>query len=64
MSTPTQYNIELTKKFYDNKYIDYHIDFLRDGLNAVIKKWLNNGYIERPKERANISKSEFINKNC
>lgn len=35
---------------YDNKHIDYHIEFFRTGLNAVIKKWLSNGCKETPKE--------------
>ena len=40
---PLQYRTELAEKYYDNKHIDYHIEFFRTGLNAVIKKWLNNG---------------------
>ena len=32
------FNKELAEKYYDNKYIDYHIEFFRAGLNAVIKK--------------------------
>lgn len=60
---PTQYNIELAEKYYDNKYIDYHIAFFRAGLNAIIKKWLNNGCKETPEEINNIIISEYKNKN-
>jgi len=60
---PTQYRIELAEKYYDNKYIDYHIEFFRAGLNAVIKKWLNNGCKESPEEMAEIITSEYKNKN-
>ena len=39
----TEYDTNLSKKFYDDKYIDYHIEFFMAGLNAIVKKWLNNG---------------------
>ena len=63
MSTPTQYRIELAEKYYDNKFIDYHIEFFRAGLNAVIKKWLNSGCKETPEEINEIIISEYKNKN-
>ena len=61
-SLPTQYHIEMAEKYYDNKYIDYHIEFFRAGLNAVIKKWLNNGCKETPEEINEIIISEYKNK--
>ena len=61
-SLPTQYRIELAEKYYENKFIDYHIEFFRAGLNAVIKKWLNNGCKETPKEINEIITSEYKNK--
>lgn len=63
MKVPTQYRIELAEKYYDNKYIDYHIEFFRAGLNAIIKKWLNNGCKETPEEINEIITSEYKNKN-
>ena len=63
MNPPTQYRIELAEKYYDNKFIDYHIEFFRAGLNAVIKKWLNNGCKETPEEINEIIISEYQNKN-
>ena len=59
---PTQYHIELAEKYYNNKYIDYHIVFFRAGLNAVIKKWLNNGCKETPEEINEILINEYKNK--
>ena len=59
---PTQYRIELAEKYYDNKYIDYHIEFFRAGLNAIIKKWINNGCKESPEEINEIITSEYKNK--
>ena len=59
----TQHNKEMAKKYYDNEFIDYHIEFFRAGLNAIIKKWLNNGRKETPKEMVKIITSEYKNKN-
>lgn len=60
---PVQYRIELAEKYYNNKYIDYHIEFFRAGLNAIIKKWLYNGCVETPEEMTEILISEYKNKN-
>ena len=62
MDFPTQYRVELAEKYYDNKFIDYHIEFFRAGLNAVIKRWLNNGCKETPEEINEIIISEYKNK--
>ena len=59
----TIFNKNLAEKYYDNKYIDYHIEFFRAGLNAVIKKWLDNNCKESPEEIAEIITSEYKNKN-
>lgn len=64
MDLPTQYNIELAEKYYNNKFIDYHIEFFRAGLNAIIKKWLNNGCKETPEEINEIITSEYKKKSC
>lgn len=61
-NVPFQYHTELAEKYYDNKHIDYHIEFFRAGLNAVIKKWLSNGCKETPEEINEIITSEYKNK--
>ena len=61
-SLPTQYRVELAEKYYENKFIDYHIEFFRAGLNAIIKKWLNSGCKETPEEINEIITSEYKNK--
>lgn len=63
ISPTTQYNIEMAEKYYNNEYIDYHIEFFRAGLNAIIKKWLNGGCKDTPEEMANILINEYKNKN-
>ncbi len=57
-----EYDYNLSKELYDNKYIDYHMEFFKAGLNAIIKKWLLNGCKESPEEIEYILKSEYSNK--
>lgn len=38
----TEYDIHQAVAYYDNQYIAYHMEFFRNGLNAIIKKWLQN----------------------
>ncbi|WP_270642732.1 TetR/AcrR family transcriptional regulator [Limosilactobacillus mucosae] len=42
------YDQELAAKLYNNQFIDYHSEFFRAGITAVIKKWLNNDCRESP----------------
>lgn len=50
-------------KFYGTtKYMDYHISFFRAGINAFIKKWLDNDCRESPEEIAEILRAEYQNK--
>lgn len=47
-------------KFFDSEInVQYHVAFFKAGLNAVIKKWLENGCIESPYEIEEIIKSEY-----
>ena len=39
--------------------IKYHIEFFRNGLNAIIKLWLANGCKESPEEMAEVLKTEY-----
>lgn len=39
--------------------IKYHIEFFRNGLNAIIKLWLSNGCAESPEELAEVLKQEY-----
>ena len=59
----TIFNKKLAEKYYNNEYIDYHIEFFKAGLNAVIKKWLNNDCKETPEEMVKIITSEYEKKN-
>lgn len=37
----------------------YHIEFFRNGLNAIIKLWMAGGCKESPEQMANILRSEY-----
>ena len=53
------YDSEQAEKYFNNEYINYHIEFFQSGLNAVIKKWLEGGCKESPEEIEYIIKSEY-----
>ncbi len=53
------YDLNRAEKDFDNKYIEYHITFFKNGINAIIKMWLENGCKETPEEMAEIIKQEY-----
>ena len=53
------YDTQRAQKDFDNKYIKYHIEFFKSGINAIIKMWLNSGCKESPQEMAEIIKQEY-----
>lgn len=53
------HDIDRAESDFNNKYVDYHIEFFRNGLNAIIKKWLKEGCKETPEEMAMILKQEY-----
>ena len=48
---------------YDDEYIDYHMEFFMAGLNAIVKKWLNNNCKETSEEINKILQDEYKMKN-
>ncbi len=57
-----EYDTNLSKHLYNDQFIDYHIEFFMAGLNAIIKKWLQNGCQESPEEINAILKAEYNSK--
>ena len=53
------FDSERADRDFDGKYIKYHMEFFRNGLNAIIKMWLNSGCKETPEEMAEIIKAEY-----
>ena len=53
------YDVDMAEKYFSNKNMKYHIEFFRNGLNAIIKMWLANGCKETPEEMDKILKAEY-----
>lgn len=53
------YDTERAEKEHMNSNIKYHIEFFRNGLNAIIKLWLTDGCKESPEEMAEVLKAEY-----
>lgn len=47
------------EKEHMDSLLKYHIEFFRNGLNAIIKMWLANGCREAPEEMAEVLKQEY-----
>lgn len=56
-------NEEAIKFLGTTKNIDYHIEFFKAGMNAIISKWLKEGCKESPEEINQILIDEYKNKN-
>ncbi len=48
------------KELFNGKHLDYHIEFFRAGLNAVLKKWLSGGCKETPEEIHEVLINEYV----
>ncbi|MBQ2839729.1 MAG: TetR/AcrR family transcriptional regulator [Oscillospiraceae bacterium] len=53
------YDVKRAELEFSNTNIRYHIEFFRNGLNAIIKMWLSDGCKESPEEMAEILKKEY-----
>ena len=53
------YDKKRAEKEHIDSNIKYHIEFFRNGLNAIIKLWLAGGCKESPEEMAAILKTEY-----
>ncbi len=58
----TEYDVGQAARFYDSNYIEYHMEFFRNGLNAIIRMWLKNGCRETPEEMESILRAEYMPK--
>lgn len=50
---------EVAARFGDPRHLEYHIEFFRNGLNAVLRRWLQNDCRESPEEIAAIIDEEY-----
>lgn len=54
-----KYDYDLARQHFDDRFIDYHMEFFKSGLTKIIKLWLKNGCKETPEEMFEIIKSEY-----
>lgn len=53
------YDPRQAQESFENQDLKYHIEFFRNGLNAIIKLWLSGGCQESPEEMARILQQEY-----
>lgn len=53
---------DMLKYYGTTKYMNYHIEFFKAGMSAIIKKWLLNDCKETPEEMIEIINSEYKGK--
>ena len=53
------YDAARAEKDFHGAHIPYHIEFFRNGLNAIIKLWLAGGCQESPEEMADVLRAEY-----
>lgn len=54
-----RYDRGLAQRYFDQRYVHYHMEFFRGGFDAIVKMWLDNGCRETPEEMAEIISSEY-----
>lgn len=54
-----RYDKRLAERYFDDRFIDYHAEFFRSGLTAILKKWLDDGCQETPEEIDEILHAEY-----
>lgn len=54
-----RYDALRAQQEFHGEHIEYHIEFFRTGLNALIRRWLDRGCVESPEEMAAILKAEY-----
>lgn len=53
------YDASLAEKYFQGRFIQYHIEFFKSGLTRIIRLWLEKGCQETPEEIFEIVKSEY-----
>lgn len=53
------YDTELAQRHFENRFVEYHMEFFKAGITKIIKIWLENGCQESPEDMFEIIKSEY-----
>ena len=54
-----RYDSSLACEHFQNKLVEYHMEFFKAGITQIIKLWLKNGCKESPEDMFEIIKSEY-----
>lgn len=54
-----KYDRELAKEHFDNRFLEYHMEFFKGGITTIVKMWLKDGCRETPEEMDEIIRSEY-----
>ena len=54
-----KYDTELAQRYFDNRFVEYHMEFFKAGITKIIKLWLKNGCRESPEDMFEIIRSEY-----
>lgn len=54
-----QYDYDLAQRLFGNRFVNYHFEFFKSGITAVIKMWLANGCKETPEEIYEVVRDEY-----
>ena len=54
-----RYDTALARVHFQNRFIEYHMEFFKAGITHIIKLWLKNGCKESPEDMFEIIKSEY-----
>lgn len=53
------YDVNLAQEHFQNRFIEYHMEFFKAGITKIIKMWIENGCQESPEDMFEIIKSEY-----
>lgn len=49
----------LAREHFQNRFVEYHMEFFKAGITQIIKLWLKNGCRESPEDMFEIVRSEY-----
>ena len=47
------------KAEFDDRFVEYHMEFFRSGITAIIKMWLAGGCKESPEDMCEVLRAEY-----
>lgn len=53
------YDTQLAKQHFQNRFIEYHMEFFKSGITTIIKLWLKNGCQESLEYMVEVISSEY-----